>query len=155
MPDGDNMLTYIFERSSKKPLYEQLYNFIKSDILSGKKINDSISLMKTVKQVCGYSFFFVYLNFYLWKIISEEDIIFYKSIYIPDYKIKHGFGVFMLAKIVVSFFSYIFFKCGCLLKNDLAEFDKNLRDESYNSYADEMKFNTEIYNNKIYQLLVQ
>lgn len=30
------MLTYIFERSSKKPLYEQLYNFIKSDILSGK-----------------------------------------------------------------------------------------------------------------------
>ena len=129
--------------------------YISGDILSGKKINDSISLMKTVKQVCGYSFSLVYLNFYLWKIVTEEDIIFYKSIYIPDYKIKHGFGVFMLAKIVVSFFSYIFFKCGCLLKNDLAEFDKNLRDESYNSYADEMKFNTEIYNNKIYQLLVQ
>ena len=27
----------------------------------------------------------VYLNFYLWKIVTEEDIIFYKSIYIPDY----------------------------------------------------------------------
>ena len=30
------MLTYNFERNSKAPLYEQLYDFIKSDIISGK-----------------------------------------------------------------------------------------------------------------------
>ncbi|MBR3620047.1 MAG: PLP-dependent aminotransferase family protein [Clostridia bacterium] len=30
------MLTYSFERNSKSPLYEQLYDFIKSDIISGK-----------------------------------------------------------------------------------------------------------------------
>ena len=29
------MLTYVFERNSKSPLYEQLYNLIKADILSG------------------------------------------------------------------------------------------------------------------------
>lgn len=35
MPDEVGMLTYSFERDSKTPIYEQLYNFIKSDIISG------------------------------------------------------------------------------------------------------------------------
>ena len=35
MPDEAGMLTYNFDRDSKTPVYEQLYNFIKSDIISG------------------------------------------------------------------------------------------------------------------------
>ena len=128
--------------------------YISGDYLSGKKINDSISLMKTIKQVCAYSFPLVYLNFYLWKIGMKLDLIFYEQIYIPDYELKHGIGIFMLAKIVVIIFAIIFFKCGCLLKNDMAEFNKNIGDD-YNPYEDQMKFNSEIQNNQIYLLLIR
>ena len=129
--------------------------YISGDFLSGKKINDTISLMKTVKEVCAYSFPFVYLNYYFWKIGLNEYFIFYDKIYIPDYELKHGVGIFMLAKVVVILFSIIFFKCGCLLKNDMAEFNKNIGDSNYNAYEDQMKFNYEIQNDQIYQLLIK
>lgn len=109
--------------------------------------------MKTVKAVCAYSFPLVYLNFYFWKIVSKPNMLFYETIYIPDYELKHGIGIFMLVKIVVTIFSIIFFKCGCLLKNDLAEFNKNIGDSSYNATEDHRKFNSEIQDNEIYLLL--
>ena len=129
--------------------------YISGDFLSGKKINDTISLMKTVKKVCAYSFPLVYLNYFFWKIITKDNFIFYEKIYIPDYELKHGVGIFMLSKIVVILFSIIVFKCGCLLKNDMAEFNKNIGDSNYNAYEDQMKFNYEIQNEPIYQLLIK
>lgn len=36
MPDGDKMLTYTFEKNSRIPLYEQLYQKIKEDITTGR-----------------------------------------------------------------------------------------------------------------------
>lgn len=36
MPDGDEMLTYVFEKGKKTPLYQQLYQKIKEDIIRGK-----------------------------------------------------------------------------------------------------------------------
>ena len=128
--------------------------YISGDFLSGKKINDTISLMKTLKKICAYSFPLVYLNFYFWKIVTDDNFIFYEKIYIPDYELKHGVGIFMLAKIVVTLFSIIVFKCGCLLKNDMAEFNKHIGDD-YNAYEDQMKFNYEMQNEPVYQLLIR
>ena len=128
--------------------------YISGDFLSGKKINDTISLMKTLKKVCAYSFPLVYLNFYLWKNSLKHEFIFYETIYMPDYELKHGIGIFMLAKIVVIIFSIIVFKCGCLLKNDMAEFNKTIGD-NYDPYQDKMKFNYEIQNNPVYLLLIR
>ena len=128
--------------------------YVSGDFLSGKKINDTISLMKTLKKICAYSFPLVYLNFYFWKTVMDNDFIFYERIYIPDYELKHGVGIFMLAKIVVIIFSIIVFKCGCLLKNDMAEFNKHIGDSNYSAYEDQMKFNYEMQNEPIYQLLI-
>ena len=129
--------------------------YISGDFLSGKKINDTISLMKTLKVVCSDSFPLVYLNYYFWKISLKQNLIFYETIYIPDYEIKYGIGIYMIAKVVVILFSIIFFKCGCLLQNDLAEYNKNIGDNNYNVYEDQMKFNAEIQNDQIYQLLIR
>ena len=100
--------------------------FISGDFLSGKKINDSISLMKTLKDICGYTFPLCYCNFYFWKFTSNAPILFYENIYIPDYELTHGVGLFMIAKLVVVFFSIAIFRC-CgginkisFYKNDLA-----------------------------------
>ena len=128
--------------------------YVSGDFLSGKKINDTISLMKTLKKICAYSFPLVYLNFYFWKTVMDNDFIFYERIYIPDYELKHGVGIFMLAKIVVIIFSIIVFKCGCLLKNDMAEFNKHIGDSNYSAYEDQMKFNYEMQNEPIYQVLI-
>ena len=130
--------------------------YISGDFLSGKKINDSISLMKTIKVICGYSFPLVYCNYYFWKYVTNEDFIFYEKIYIPDYELTHGFGLFMLAKLVVTFFSIIIFRyCCCdLLKDDMAGYIKNINDSNYNAFQDEIDFNNFIQNNKIYHMIV-
>ena len=133
--------------------------FISGDFLSGKKINDSISLMKTIKEICGLTFPLCYCNFYFWKFASDAPFIFYENIYIPDYKLVHGVGLFMIAKLAVVFFSILIFRC-CgginkisFFKNDLADFNTKINDENYNPYADEQDFNNLIQNNKIYQIL--
>ena len=58
--------------------------FISGDFLSGRKINDSISLMKTVKEICGYTFTLCYCNFYFWNFTADKPLLFYENIYIPD-----------------------------------------------------------------------
>ena len=134
--------------------------FISGDFLSGKKINDSISLMKTVKDICGYTFPLCYCNFYYWKFMTNAPILFYENIYIPDYELTHGIGLFMISKLVVVFFSIAIFRC-CgginkisFFKNDLADFNKNIYD-NYNIYLDEQNFNLFIKNNQVYQVLLQ
>jgi len=64
----------------------------------------------------------------------------------------------MAAKIVVIILSTIIFRCcgscGSFLKNDMDDFTKNLKDENYNAFQDEIAFNNFIQNNKIYHVLV-
>ena len=136
--------------------------FISGDFLSGKKINDSINLMKTVKEICGFTFPLCYCNFYFWKFASPETpILFYENIYIPDYKLVHGVGVFMIAKMVVVFVSIIIFRCFggiskiSFFKNDLGDFNNKINEDNYNTYLDEQNFNLFIQNNKIYQVLIK
>ena len=134
-------------------------SFISGDFLSGKKINDSISLMKTVKEICGYSFPLCYCNFYFWKFISNGPLLFYENIFIPDYELVSGVGLFMIAKLVIAFFSVaIFICCGGInkisfFKNDLADFNNKINEENYNINLDEQNFNMYIQNNKVYEML--
>ena len=71
------------------------------------------------------------------------------------YELKHGIGIFMLAKIVVIIFSIIVFKCGCLLKNDMAEFNKEeIKKTELNEEDKVSKININInYRIKIYYFL--
>ena len=73
----------------------------------------------------------------------------------------HGVGLFMVAKLVVVFFSIAIFRC-CgginkigFFKNDLADFNTKIYDENYNSDLDEQNFNMYIQNNRVYQVLVK
>ena len=133
-------------------------SYISGDFLSGKKINDSISLMKTIKEICGYAFPLVYCNYYFWKYASKVDFIFYEQIHIPDYELTHGVGLFMFAKLVVISFSIMIFRCcgSCtkFFNNDLDNFNKNINDSNYNAFQDEVDFNYFIQNNKLYHILV-
>ena len=135
--------------------------FISRDFLSGKKINDSVSLMKTIKEICGFTFPLCYCNFYFWKFTTNAPIIFYENIHIPDYQLVNGIGLFMIAKLVVVFFSIAIFRCFggiskiSFFKNDLADFNKKIYDDSYNIYLDEQDFNYFIQNNKVYQILTR
>ena len=132
-------------------------NYISKDFLSGKKINDDISLMKTLKEICSYSFPLVYCNFYFLKTASKKPLIFYEQNFFPDYELKHGISLYMIAKLVVTLFSIILFKyfggISILLNNDLAEFNKNINDNNYNVTEDESQFNSFINNNKVLQIL--
>ena len=102
--------------------------YITGDFLYDKKINDHISLMKTVQIVCGYSFTIIYCNLYFWKATDKLNYFgkpkFYEETIIPDYIIKNGFGVYMIIKLVIIIGSIIFTLCGSkvfIFKNDLGE----------------------------------
>ena len=108
-------------------------NYISGDYLYDKDINDNISLLKTVQIVCGYSFSILYCNLYFWRTIDTHGHYgkpkFYETTFIPDYTLKQGITIFMIAKIILivasmigSKFSssYVIFK---IYKNDLAEFN--------------------------------
>ena len=108
-------------------------NYISGDYLSGKKKNDNISLMKTVNEITGYAFALVYCNIYYYKMYyllenKKNEIIFYNEIEIPDYEIKAGLGVFMIAKLVIIVFSIFMFSCTegvfNFFKSDLSKFNK-------------------------------
>jgi hypothetical protein len=108
-------------------------NYTSGDYLSGKKKNDNISLMKTVNEITGYAFALVYCNIYFYKMYyllenNKKEIIFYNEIEIPDYEITAGLGVFMIAKLVIIFFSIFMFSCTegvfNFFKSDLSKFNK-------------------------------
>jgi len=104
--------------------------YISGDFLYDRKINDDISLMKTVQIVCGYSFAILYCNLFFWKSIDKEGVFgtpyFYEEVVIPDYTIAHGITILMIVKIIIIVGTIIislkrqdFF----VFKNDLAEYD--------------------------------
>lgn len=118
--------------------------YISGDYLYNSKINDDISLMKTVQLVCGYSFAMVYCNLYYWKAVDYKGKLgkpyFYDKIIIPDYVFKQGISIYMIIKIIIIIFSIIaHIKLGdkFVYKNDLAEYYK-LGDSS--GYDNETEF---------------
>ena len=105
--------------------------YITGDFLYDKKINDDISLMKTVQLICGYSFAVVYCNLYFWKTVDTKGHLgkpyFYDEIVIPDYIFKQGISIYMIIKIVLivgSIIGHLYLNNVSIFKNDLAEFNK-------------------------------
>ena len=131
--------------------------YISGDFLSGKKRNGSISLMKTIKEIYNYLIPLVYCNYYFLTFISKANFIFYEIIYIPDYELVHGFGLFMLSKmliITISICIYAYFGgLSIFFKNDLADFIKKIDEKKNNVVEDEKIFNQFIENNKIYKIV--
>jgi hypothetical protein len=118
--------------------------YISGDFLYDKKINDNLSLLKTVQIVCGYSFSLLYCNLYFWRSVDKKGEFghpnFYDNPIIPDYTFKRGVSVIMLAKIGVIALSILgslcFSKC-FFFKNDLAEYDLS---GNYDKYDNEAEF---------------
>ena len=118
--------------------------YITGDFLYDKQINDHISLMKTLKLVCGYSFALLYCNLYLWKAIDKKGTFgrpkYYDKVIIPDYTIKKSITVYMIVKIVIiiaSIIASLKFNKVFIFKNDLAEYNLN-----GSAYDDESYFNS-------------
>jgi len=104
--------------------------YISGDFLYERKINDDISLMKTVQIICGYSFAIIYCNLYFWKSIDKEGVFgtpyFYEEVVIPDYTIAHGITILMIIKIIIIVGTIIIslkFNNFFVFKNDLAEYN--------------------------------
>ena len=126
--------------------------YITGDFLYGKHMNDNLSLVKTVKSICGYSFAVIYCNLYFWVVLNREGNyygkpLFYEKIIIPDYIIIRGISIYMIVKIiiiVVSLILYLKFENLKFFENDLAVFNRKYYDE---------KFNDEIANKNFQALL--
>ena len=109
-------------------------NYLSGDYLYWKRKNDNISLMKTIKEVTGFSFALIYCNMYFWPYsFKDEDskMIFFNEIEMPDYEIKYGISIFMIAKLALLLFSIMVFSC-CeslfgFFKSDLFNFNKSLK----------------------------
>ena len=131
--------------------------YISGDYLYDKQINDNISLLKTVQIICGYSFSILYCNIYFWRTVDTHGHYgkpkFYETTFIPDYSLKQGITIFMIAKIIVIvssiFGSYYFSSCDTCKKckkckilniyqNDLGEFD---RSDNNSNYVYQIKLN--------------
>ena len=84
-------------------------SYINGDFLYNDKINDSLSLLKTVQIICGYSSAIVYCNLYYWKAIDKFGEfgmpIYYQNTFIPDYKISGGLTVYYIVKLAIIIFS--------------------------------------------------
>ena len=80
--------------------------YISGDYLYDKKINDEISLMKSVQLIYGYSFTLIYCNLFLWKAANYKGNFgkpyLYDKIIIPDYVIYQGLSILMIIKIILS-----------------------------------------------------
>ena len=128
--------------------------YITGDFLSGKQVNDNLSLIKTVKLICGYSFSLIYCNLYFWKALDIDGNYgkpqFYEKTIIPDYYLNCGVSVYMLLKIILIFVSSILFLTDkikiSLFKNDLYlfntvymsdKFDDNKKYEDFNRFIKE------------------
>lgn len=109
--------------------------YISGDFLSGYHSNDNISLMKTVKEICGMAFSLIYCNIYIYKSFSSHNFIFSQRITIPDYEIKYGISVYMIAKLVIIILAMIIFKnfdkVFFFYKNDLGKFNQDYKNEDY------------------------
>lgn len=104
--------------------------YITGDYLYDRKINDDLSLLKTVQIVCRYSFALIYCNLYFWKVIDKKGVFgspyFYEEIIVPDYVIGRGISVYMILKLVIiigTIIASFFFNKIFLFKNDLAEYN--------------------------------
>lgn len=135
--------------------------YITGDFLSGKQVNDNLSLMKTVKLICGYSFAVIYCNLYFWKTVDREGNFgsprFYEKIIIPDYEIKHGISLYMITKlilIIVSIILNLILNEVSLFKNDLAEFNLKYTRNNFDDTKLENDFDIFLkQNNKINKFL--
>ncbi len=120
--------------------------YISGDFLSGQGVNDNINLMKSLKEICGYTYPVIYCNFYFWKYISKSDMLFYEEVAIPDYKFEFGVTLFMIVKLLVIIASIIIyyngFFVGWIFKNDLGEFKNEKIEDDENKYK---TYTLEIY----------
>ena len=130
--------------------------YITGDFLSGKKINDNLSLMKTLKTICEDAFANIYCNLYFYKVINEDkngDSFnfygkpkFFEEIIIPDYVLKKGISIYMMIKIILIFVfgisTFFGWKIDFIFKNDLAEYNKNYNDQNVNDEDSNRIFNS-------------
>ena len=74
--------------------------YISGDYLYDKKINDNLSLLKTVQFICGFSFAVIYCNLYFWKTLDKKGVFgrpyYYDQVIIPDYTLKNGITIYMI-----------------------------------------------------------
>lgn len=105
-------------------------NYLSGDYLYGKQKNDNISLMKTISEVTGFAFSLIYCNMYIYQYAFGKEgykMIFFEEIEMPDYEIKYGISIFMIAKLVLILFSIIMFRCSegflGMFKSDLYKFN--------------------------------
>jgi hypothetical protein len=130
--------------------------YITGDFLYDRKINDNLSLIKTVQLICGYSFALFYCNLYFWIKFDKNGAFgkpkFNERIIIPDYTIKFGISIYMLVKIIIiigtiiislKFSSVFIFKN--FAKNDLSEYNlsgdgcKYDNDDEFHRFLEEKK----------------
>ena len=131
--------------------------YITGDFLYGKHMNDNLSLVKTVKSVCWYSFALIYCNLYFWVVLNREGNyygkpLFYEKIIIPDYIVIRGISIYMIVKIiiiVVSLILYLKFENLKFFENDLAVFNRNYYDDKFNDENAKINFQT-LINKKNY-----
>ena len=129
--------------------------YISGDYLYDKKINDNLSLLKTVQFICGFSFAVIYCNLYFWKTLDKKGVFgrpyYYDQVIIPDYTLKNGITIYMIIKIIIiiiSILAALIIKLTKIsfFKNDLTEF--NSKSWRQSKYDDDQELNRVINENK-------
>ena len=129
--------------------------YISGDYLYDKKINDNLSLLKTVQFICGFSFAVIYCNLYFWKTLDKKGVFgrpyYYDQVIIPDYTLKNGITIYMIIKIIIiiiSILAALIIQLTKLsfFKNDLTEF--NSKSWRQSKYDDDQELNRVINENK-------
>ena len=129
--------------------------YISGDYLYDKKINDNLSLLKTVQFICGFSFAVIYCNLYFWKTLDKKGVFgrpyYYDQVIIPDYTLKNGITIYMIIKIIIIIISILAALIIQLtkisfFKNDLTEF--NSKSWRQSKYDDDQELNRVINENK-------
>ena len=138
--------------------------YITGDILSGKNMNDNISLMKTTQLISENAFVLVYCNLYMFKILDSEDKDFgnpkfYDEVIIPDYRITKNVGVFMIVKFILIIIFAILTCCVkkfiFLFKNDLAEYNSKYSKDDFTSVMAKDELDKIIEEKKKYVLFLE
>ena len=150
-----NAYTIITMYSTKRKRY------ITGDYLYGRKINDSLNLLKTVQLITGFSFALTYCNLYYWRAIDRNNVLgiplFYDKVIIPDYDLKYNITVYMFIKVVIIIVSMIFAFISCnkisVFKNDLAEYNQTNLCCNKGKYIDKEFENIKSEKKKIFNFL--
>ena len=138
--------------------------YITGDILSGKNMNDNISLMKTTQLISENAFVLVYCNLYMYKILDSDDKAFgrpkfYDEVIIPDYRITKNVGVFMIVKFILIIIFAILTCCVkkfiFLFKNDLAEYNSKYSKDDFTSVMAKDELDKIIEEKKKYVLFLE